>query len=187
MPTHSVGGTSQMIPRITSWCKIVSTFSFRPCGIWTGIRNSFLQTLGFLGCWFFFPSAADKAQRLGPEGWINVNHSTKDKHNVQVKRGSGNKQTKQEKTTNTDDPQIPQPDLRCLKCENSKTTADRSQRGKSPPMPSDSCNLKILAGEAKWFATSKRISSQLPRPKTNELGDSAANAAKWKCDSTCTC
>ena len=88
------------------------------------IRSS--KHLDSLAAGFFFPSAADKAQRLGPEGWINVNHSTKDKHNVQVKRGSGNKQTKQEKTTNTDDPQIPQPDLRFA---SSAKTAKQQQTG----------------------------------------------------------
>jgi hypothetical protein len=78
----------------------------------------------------FFPSAADKAQRLGPESWINVNNSNKDKHNVQAVQKSvavainrPNEKKRQTRTTRKSPSQI------CVSPQqrNSKTTADRGQ------------------------------------------------------------
>ena len=99
----------------------------------------------------FFSSAADKVQRLGPESWTNINHSNKDKHNVQavqksvaVAKNKPNEKKRQTRTTRKSPSQI------CVSSQSRKqqnnsrpgpepkqkkhsATVPQRQRGKSPP------------------------------------------------------
>jgi hypothetical protein len=97
----------------------------------------------------FFSSAADKVQRLGPESWTNINHSNKDKHNVQavqksvaVAKNKPNEKKRQTRTTRKSPSQI------CVSSQ-SRKQQNNSRPGPEPKQKKTQCHSATKAEREK--------------------------------------